>query len=314
MLNKNSRIFIAGHKGLVGSSIYNLLKKKKFKNIIFANRSRLDLRNSKKVDKFFNINKIEYLVICAARVGGIMANSTYPTEFLLENIQIQNNLLNCSKKYNIKRVIFLGSSCIYPRTSKTPIKEENLLNGKLEKTNEAYGLAKITGIKLSEYMFEQHKRDIICLMPTNIYGINDNFNPFSGHVIPGMITKFINAKKKNKNVELLGTGKPLREFLYVDDLAEAIFLTLNLSKNKIKKVFKSKFPLMNVGTGENISIKKLAFLIKKMINFKGKIKFNSSYPDGTYKKNLNSNKIAQLGWKPKITLKDGLEKVILSRY
>jgi GDP-L-fucose synthase len=313
MINKNSKIFIAGHNGLVGSAIYDLLKKKKFNKILIVNRKKLDLRNSNKVFDFFKKNKIEFVIICAAKVGGIMANSTYPTEFLIENIEIQNNILKASMKFNIKRVIFLGSSCIYPKASKTPIKEDVLLNGKLEKTNEAYGLAKITGIKLSEYMFKQYKRDMICLMPTNIYGINDNFNSFSSHVIPGMITKFINAKKNRGNVELLGTGKPLREFLYVDDLAEAIFLALKINKNSIKKVFNKEFPLMNVGSGRNISIKKLAYLIKDITNFKGKIKFNSNYPDGVFKKNLNSNKIRKLGWAPKIKLEEGLKRIILSK-
>ena len=314
MINKNSRIFIAGHNGLVGSAVHSLLKKKKFKRIITVNRKKLDLRQSNKVFDFFKQKKVEFVVICAARVGGIMANSTYPTEFLIENIEMQNNILKASMKFNIKRVIFLGSSCIYPKFARTPIKESSLLSGKLEKTNEAYGLAKITGIKISEYMYKQYNRDIVCLMPTNIYGINDNFDEFTGHVIPGMISKFIKSNKENKAVELLGTGKPLREFLYVDDLAEAIFIVLKANKNKLKQISGNNFPIINIGTGEIISIKKLAYLIKKKVNFKGKIKFNPKFPDGTLKKNLNSNKIKKLGWKPKTNLNVGLEKVITTRY
>jgi len=314
MINKYSKIFIAGHNGLVGSSVNNLLIKKDFKKIITVNRKQLDLTNTKKVFEFFKRNKIEFVIICAARVGGIMANSTYPTEFLMENIDMQNNILKASIKYSIKRVIFLGSSCIYPKISKTPIKEISLLSGKLETTNEAYALAKIAGIKASEYMYHQYKRDIVCLMPTNIYGINDNFNEFSGHVIPGMISKFIRANKEVKSVNLLGTGKPLREFLYVDDLAEAILLVLKSTKNKLKKISDNSFPIINVGSNEIISIRKLAYLIKKKIGFKGKIKFNSKFPDGTIKKNLNSIRIKKLGWKPKTNLDKGLEKVSATRW
>ncbi|WP_075522623.1 NAD-dependent epimerase/dehydratase family protein [Candidatus Pelagibacter communis] len=314
MIKKKSRIFIAGHNGLVGSSVLGLLKKKNYSNLIIENKRNLDLRNYHNVDKFFKKKKIEFLIICAARVGGIMANSKYPTEFLLENLQIQNNLLTCANKYNLKRTIFLGSSCIYPKYSKTPIKENNLLNGKLEKTNEAYALAKIAGIKLSQFIYSQYGKDIICLMPTNIYGTNDNFQEKTGHVIPGLITKFLKAKRNRKDVEVLGTGKPLREFLHVDDLSNAIYVSLKISKKKLKKIFDSELPLLNVGTGQNISIKNLANLISKIINFKGKILFNKQFPDGTYKKNLDSRLMRKLGWSPKIKLKEGLEKVISKRY
>ena len=226
---------------------------------------------------------------------------------------MQNNLLFAANKNKIKRFIFLGSSCIYPREAQTPITENKLLTGKLEKTNEAYALGKIIGIKLSEYLFYQNHLDIVCLMPTNVYGINDNYDNFSSHVIPGMITKFIDAKKKNKKyVELLGTGKPLREFLFSDDLANAIYCILKLSKKKILKVTNGEFPILNVGTGINISVKNLARIIKSQINFKGNLKFNSKFPDGTMRKNLNSNKIKRLGWKPTINLKRGI-KIILDQ-
>ena len=311
MIFKRSKIFITGHKGLVGSAIYRLLKKKGFKNIIIKTRKSLDLRNSNKVENFFKNHKIDYLIMAAAKAGGILANQNNPTEFLNDNILIQGNLLMSAHKYKVKRTIFLGTSCIYPKMSKTPIKEEYLLSGKLEKTNQFYAIAKISGIKLAEALFHQYKKDILCLMPTNIYGPNDKYNPKDSHVIPGLIYKFYKAKKeKKKFVKLWGTGKPLREFLYSDDLAQAIYLILKTSKNKIKKIFKKELPLINIGGSKNISIKNLAFLIKKNINYNGKIKFDKKYPDGTYKKNLNSSKIYKFNWKPEINLKIGIKKTI----
>lgn len=314
MVNKKSKIFITGHKGLVGSSVYNLLKKNGFKNLIIIDKKKLDLLDTKKVYRFIKKKRVDIIINCAARVGGILANSTYPVEFLYENIQMQNNLLLASKKFKIKRFIFLGSSCIYPRNSKTPINENQLLSGKLEKTNEAYAIGKITGIKLSEYLFNQKQLDVICLMPTNVYGVNDNYDKFSSHVIPGMIMKFIDAIKTNKKkVELLGTGKPMREFIFSDDLANAILFVLKLNTRKLLRVTKGNFPILNVGTEQNISIRSLAILIKKLINYKGEIIFNSKFPDGTIKKNLNSYKIKKLGWKPKINLKEGLERIIKTK-
>ena len=313
MINKNSKIFIAGHKGLVGSSVYSLLKNKGYKKIFVANKNKLNLLNKKKVENFFKVKKIEFVINCAAKVGGILANSSNPVDFFYENIQMQNNLLMAASKFNVKRFIFLGSSCIYPKESKTPILEDQLLSGKLEKTNEAYALAKISGVKLSEFLFIQKKLDVICLMPTNLYGINDNFDKFSSHVIPGMISKFMDSKKNKKNfVELLGSGKPLREFLFNDDLSEAILLLLKTSKRKILNISKNNFPIFNIGTGKNISIRNLALLIKKITDFNGKIKFNTNYPDGTKRKNLNSNKIRKLGWKHKTRLEDGI-KIILKK-
>ncbi len=315
MISKKSKIFITGHNGLVGSSILKILKNYGYKNILIVEKKKLNLTSKKDVEKFIKNKKVEYIINCAAKVGGILANSAQPVEFFYENIQMQNNLLMASKKHNVKRFIFLGSSCIYPKNSKTPITEEQLLSGKLEKTNEAYALAKISGVKLSEYLFYQKKMDVICIMPTNLFGINDNFNKFSSHVIPGMITKFIESKRKNKKkVELLGTGKPLREFLFNDDLSEAIHLLLNLSKKKILSKTKGNFPIFNIGTGKNISIRNLANLIKKKVKFKGKISFNSSFPDGVTKKNLNSQKINKLGWRPKVTLEKGIEIILKSKF
>ena len=310
-MKKTDSIYIAGHNGLVGSSVLKALKKRGFNNLIKVDRKKLDLRNSKKVQKFFKNRKIDYMVMAAAKAGGIIANSTNQKDFFLENIEIQNSLLNLALKKKIKRTIYLGTSCIYPKYAKTPIKEDSLLTGKLEKTNQCYAIAKIAGIKLSEALYEDYKLDIICLMPTNVYGLNDNFDKINGHVIPGMITKFVEAKKKQlKQIKLFGTGKPLREFIHSDDLAEAIIKCLNVSSHKVQNKFKSKFPLINVGTGESISILSLAKLIAKYVNFKGKILFDKNFPDGTLKKDLNSSNIYNLGWRPKIKLKDGLKEVI----
>ena len=313
MLTKNSKIFIAGHNGLVGNAVFRLLKSKNYKRLIFADKSKLNLLDLKKVDNFFNRSKPDFLIICAARVGGIMENKNYQLDFLLDNINIQNNLLLCSNKYKVKRTIFLGSSCIYPKLSKTPIKEEYLMTGQLEKTNEAYAISKIVGIKHCSILYEQLNQDIICLMPTNLYGLNDNFNIKSSHVIPGLISKFIDAKKNKKNVTVWGSGKAIREFMYVDDLADAIFKMLRITNNNLKKITYNKLPILNVGSNESITIKNLAYKIKKIIKFKGKILFDKSYPDGTINKNLDSRKIKKTNWKPKTKLSSGLAKVIKTR-
>jgi len=314
MLKKKSKIYIAGHNGLVGTSVHNLLLRHGYKNILYKRKKELDLTDEKKVDIFFKNNKPKYLIICAAKVGGILNNKSYPLEFLLENFLIEKNLLIAAKKYNIERTIFLGSSCIYPRKSKTPIKESYLMSGKLEKTNESYALSKIMGIKLSEILYEKYKKDIICLMPTNLYGKNDNFEVASSHVIPGLISKFLNAKKKNLDtVEVWGSGRPIREFLHADDLANAIFIVLKTDKKKINKIFKGKLPIINIGSGESITIKKLTILIKNITNYKGKVFFNKNYPDGTMNKNLDSTMIKKLKWKAKIKLAVGLHKIIISR-
>ena len=314
-MKKSDKIYIAGHNGLVGSSVFNLLKKNGFKDLITVDRKKLDLRDFQKVDKYFKHKKIDYMIMSAARAGGILANSQNQKDFFLDNIEIQNSLLKLALKKKIKRTIFLGTSCIYPKFSKVPIKEESLLTGNLEKTNQCYAIAKIAGIKLCEALFEDYNLDIVCLMPTNVYGDNDNFNKVTGHVIPAIISKIVDAKKANKkSVELLGTGKPLREFIHTDDLAESVVKCLFVSKKTLKKKYKFKLPLINVGTKEEISIKNLSKLIAKFASYTGKIKFDHKSPDGTYRKGLNSSKIRDLGWYPRIKLKDGLKKVIEKRF
>ena len=313
-MKKNDAIFIAGHNGLVGSAVLKKLKKDGFKNIIIENKKKLDLRNFEKVNRYFKNKKIDYMIMAAARAGGIIANNTNQKDFFLENIEIQNTLLKLALIKKIKRTIYLGTSCIYPKFSKVPIKENSLLTGILEKTNQCYAIAKIAGIKLCEALFEDHKLGIVCLMPTNVYGDNDNFNKVNGHVIPAVISKIEEAKKSNKKkVQLLGTGKPLREFIHAEDLADSIIKCLKLRPSILKKIFKLQLPIINVGTNEEISIKDLSQLIAKFIKFKGKIVFDKKSPDGTYRKGLNLSKIRKLGWYPKIKLKEGLKKVIENR-
>ncbi len=310
-MNKNSIIFIAGHNGLVGSAVYRLFKSKGYKNLVTISKKKLDLKDSKKVENFFKKKRIEYLIMAAAKAGGIIANRTYPVDFFNENILIQNSLLNCALKFKVKKTIFLGTSCIYPCNSKTPIKEEFLLTGKPHETNKAYAIAKIAGIELSRALFNQYNLDIIALMPTNIYGLNDKFDKVNSHVIPGMLLKFLYAKKHNlSKIELWGDGSPEREFLNSDDLAVAIFHILNISKNKLNHSFKAQFPILNVGSGDVWTIKDLAYLIKRKTNYSGRIVFNNKFPNGTMKKDLNSSKIYSLGWKPKLTLLNSIDLLI----
>ena len=280
-MKKKSYIFLAGHKGLVGSSLLNLLKRKGYKNIITVDKKKLNLRDYKKVKNFFKNKKIEYLIMAAARAGGIIANSSNQKDFFIENVEIQNSLLHLALDKKVKRTIYLGTSCIYPKFAKNPISESSLLTGELEKTNQCYAIAKISGIKLSEALFQDYKLNIICLMPTNVYGNNDNFDKINGHVIPAMVYKFIEAKKKSK---------------------------------KMNKIFRGKLPILNVGTGENIKIVNLAKIISKFLNYRGIIRFDKRFPDGTYKKNLNSTIIKKLGWRPRISLKNGLKEVILKQF
>ena len=310
-MNKNSKIFIAGHKGLVGSAVYGNFLEKGFKNLFIVSRKKLDLTDSKKVEIYFKKKKIEYLIICAALAGGILANIRYPVEFFNENINIQNSLLNAALKFKLKRTVFLGTSCIYPYKTKTPIKEDQLLSGKLHPSNEAYAIAKIAGIKLCEALYKQHNLDIIALMPTNVFGLNDKYSEKDSHVIPALILKFLKAKKENKKiVEVWGDGSAEREFIFSDDLAEVIYILLNISKNKIFKICNNSFPVINVGTGDIYSIKKLVNIIANKVGYEGKIIFNKKYPNGVLKKNIDSSRVKKLNWSPKFNLSKGLDIVL----
>lgn len=300
MLYKNSKIYVAGHNGMVGSSVLRLLKLKGFNNLIFKSSNELDLRNQKLVYHFFKKENPEFVINAAAKVGGILANDTYPYEFLMDNLLIQNNLIKSALDSGVKKFIFLGSSCIYPKFANQPIKEEYLLNGYLEPTNEWYAIAKISGLKLCQSIKKQFGKEFISLMPTNLYGPNDNFDLNSSHVIPALIRKIHEAKKRNSdNVELWGTGNPKREFLHTDDLANAILFAL---KNKINHDF------LNVGSGIEISITNLAELIKNIIGYDGTIIWDKSKPDGTPRKLIDSTKINKLGWFSKIELKNGIKE------
>ncbi len=306
---KKVKIFIAGHRGMVGTSITNFLKKKKFGKIITINRSKLNLENYKQVENFIRKKKPEIIINCAGRVGGILANSKYPIEFMYENISIQLNLIKCAYDNKIKHLINLGSSCIYPKNSKQPIREEYLLSGKLEKTNEAYALAKIIGLKACEYYNQQHKTSFITVMPCNLYGPNDNFNLKNSHFMPALIKKFVSSKK---SVEIWGSGLPKREIMYVDDIASAIFFILKkkLSKDKFLINYLKKSSVINVGSDKEYSIKQIAKIIAGITNNNSKLTYNKKYPDGTPRKILDNRIIKKLGWKSKVSLKDGLKKTL----
>ena len=297
-MDKNSVIYVAGHRGLVGSALVRALEKAGFINIITATRQEVDLLCTKAVNDFFAEKKPEYVFLAAAKVGGIGANSEYPADFLYENIMIEANIINASHENNIKKLLFLGSSCIYPKFAEQPIKEESLLSGYLEESNEAYAIAKIAGIKLCQAYNTQYKTNYISVMPTNLYGQNDNFDLESSHVLPALIRKFHEAKLSNaKSVVVWGTGTPVREFLYVDDLADAcIFLMNNYNEGKI----------VNIGTGVGITIHDLALKIKAIVGFTGDLEFDVMKLDGTPVKVNDVTYLNNLGWKAKTTLEDGL--------
>lgn len=300
MIDIDSKIYISGHRGMVGSACVRTLKKNGYNNLIGKTSSELDLKNQKDVNEYIGNEKPDIIINAAAKVGGILANDSYPYDFISENIIIQTNLIRAAHENDINKFIFLGSSCIYPRLAIQPIKEEYLLTDSLEKTNEWYAIAKISGLKMIESIRKQFGRDYVSLMPTNLYGPNDNFNPKSSHVIPALIRKFHDAKiNNNKKVILWGTGKPLREFLHVDDLASAV---LYFVENK------SKDSLYNIGTGIDLTIRQLAHKIKKIVSYNGEINWNQNMPDGTPKKLLDITKILSLGWNPKINLDEGLFK------
>jgi GDP-L-fucose synthase len=297
MMEKNSKIFVAGHRGLVGSAIVRTLYENGYSNIITKTRDEVDLTNQSQVEDFFKTENIDYVFDAAARVGGIYANDHYSGEFIYQNIQIQTNLIHYSWKYNVKKFLFLGSVCIYPKYADVPVKEESLLTGYLEPTNDAYAIAKISGIKMLQAYNKQYGFKGVSLMPSNLYGIGDNFHPDNGHVIPSMITKFNNSD--GKSVTFWGDGTPMREFLYADDLADACVFAINHFENA---------ELINVGSGENVSIKDLANIVASVVGYSGNIEWDKTRPNGTPNRPLDCSKMTELGWKPKYNLYSGLRK------
>ena len=301
-LSKNSKIFLAGHNGMVGSSILRHLKKKNYRKIIVRNRKQLDLLNQEKTEKFFKKVKPDFVIIAAAKVGGILSNDTFKGEYIYQNLTIQTNLIHSSFKVGVKKLIFLGSSCIYPKFSKQPIREDYLLSGKLEPTNDAYAIAKIAGVKMCEAYNKQYKLNYICLMPTNLYGPKDNYDLKNSHFFPALLSKIYNAKRYHKkNIVLWGNGKSKRELLYVDDLARAC--EFFLKKN-------TKHTLINIGSGVEKSIKDFAKFIMKKMKVDLKIDFDPSKPNGTPRKKLNTSLARSYGWRPKIGLNEGFNYVL----
>ena len=298
-MEKSAKIYVAGHRGMVGSAIVRKLEKEGYSNIITKTSSELDLRNQIAVTEFFKQEKPAYVFLAAAKVGGIIANNTYRAEFLYDNLQIQNNIIHNSYLNDVKKLMFLGSSCIYPKLAPQPLKEDYLLTGLLEETNEPYAIAKITGIKMCDAYRSQYGCNYISAMPTNLYGYNDNYHPQNSHVLPALIRKFHEAKVNNASeVTIWGSGSPMREFLFADDLADACYyLMLNYNEPH----------LINVGTGEDITIKDLALLIKEIIGYEGALKFDTSKPDGTPRKLMDVSKLHEKGWKHKIELKEGIQ-------
>lgn len=298
-MEKSSKIYIAGHRGMVGSAIHRKLISEGYTNIITRTSQELDLRNQTLVDEFFQTEQPEYVFLAAAKVGGIMANNTYRADFLYENLQLQNNVIHAAYVNKVKKLMFLGSSCIYPKMAPQPLKEEYLLTGILEPTNEPYAIAKIAGIKMCEAYRAQYGCNFISVMPTNLYGINDNYHPQNSHVLPALIRRFHEAKMNNADqVEIWGTGSPLREFMYSDDLADACyFLMMNYNESDF----------INIGTGHDLSIKDLAILVKHVLGYEGEITFDTTKPDGTPRKLMDVSKLHSLGWKHKVELAEGIE-------
>jgi GDP-L-fucose synthase len=298
-MEKEAKIYVAGHRGLVGSAIMRKLKKEGYNNLVYRSSSELDLRRQEKVEEFFRDEKPEYVILAAAKVGGIQANDNYSAEFLYDNLMIESNVIDAAYQNNVEKLLFLGSSCIYPKFADQPMKEDYLLSGKLESTNEGYAVAKITGIKLCEHYNKQHGTNFISAMPTNLYGPNDNFDLKTSHVLPALIRKFHEAKvNDNDEVVIWGTGKPKREFLHVDDLADSLLFLMNNYNGD---------QFINVGVGKDISILELAELIKNIVGFEGEIVNDLSKPDGTPRKLLDVGRLNDLGWKAQISLEEGIK-------
>ena len=298
-MNKDAKIYVAGHRGLVGSAIVRNLQNKGYTNIIYRTHKELDLINQEAVRTFFQEEKPEYVFLAAAKVGGIHANNTYPADFIYDNLMIQNNVIKAAHDFEVKKLLFLGSTCIYPKMAPQPIKEEYLLTGALEETNEAYAIAKIAGLEMCKFFKRQYGDNFISCMPTNLYGPNDNFDLKNSHVLPALIRKFHEAKVNNSEVvEVWGTGTPLREFLYVDDMADACVLLMENYEGEQH---------VNIGTGEEVSIRELAETIKKVVGFEGELVFNTDMPDGTPRKLTTVDKLHGLGWKHKVSLNEGIK-------
>ena len=315
LIKYDDKIFVAGHKGMVGKAVLRNLVKKGYKNILTRNKEFLDLSVENEVNEFFNYNRPDVVILCAAKVGGILANKQFPTEFILNNLLIQTNVIKNSWKFNVKRFLFLGSSCIYPRDSYQPINEECLLSGSLEPTNEFYAIAKISGLKLCEALNKQYAFDAISLMPTNLYGTGDNYDLKTSHVMPALIRKFCEAKKYNhENATCWGDGSALREFLHCDDLGDAcVFILENINSYDLRKCkhFKNKESIhINIGTGVDLSIKDLAQIIKDESGFSGNILWDLEKPNGTHQKKLDISLISKLGWRHKISFIEGIRKTI----
>ncbi len=307
MIDKNKKLYIAGHQGMVGSALMKKFVSEGFTNIVMRTFKELDLRNQQSVDQFFKSEKPDYVIIAAAKVGGILANNIYRADFLYDNLMIEANIINSSEANGVKKLIFLGSSCIYPKNCTQPIKEEYLLTSSLEETNEPYAIAKIVGLKLCQSYYLQHNSNFYAIMPCNLYGHCDNFDLNSAHSLPALLRKVHEAKlKNNDNVLIWGSGKPYREFMFVEDIADAIhFLMINIDA---KDLYNQNISCLNIGTGTDITISDLALLIKKIIGFQGELKYDPSKPDGTKRKLLDITRITQLGWKYTTSLSEGLIK------
>jgi GDP-L-fucose synthase len=304
----NDKIYVAGHKGLVGSAIVRNLESKGYKNLLLRTRAELDLTSQLDVHSFFNKENPDYVILAAAKVGGIHANDTYPADFIYENMMIEANVINASHKFKVKRLLFLGSTCIYPRGVAQPMKEEALLTGVLEPTNEPYAIAKIAGIKLCESFNRQHRTDFRSIMPTSLYGINDNFHPENSHVIPALMQRFHKAKVNNDSeVMVWGTGNAMREFLFVDDMAEAAIFVLNLDKDTYINNTEIMLSHINIGTGVDVTTRELAETMKEVVGFEGQLTFDSTKPDGAPRKLIDVSRLSNIGWQYKVELKDGLE-------
>jgi GDP-L-fucose synthase len=306
-MDLNDKIYIAGHRGLVGSAIVRQLVAQGFTNLIMSTHKELDLTNQAEVQAFFQKERPDYVILAAAKVGGIHANNTYPADFIYQNIMIEANVINSAYESKVKRLLFLGSTCIYPRAVEQPMREDALLTDVLEPTNEPYALAKIAGIKLCESYNRQHDTDFRSVMPTNLYGINDNFHPENSHVIPALMRRFHEAKvNNNAEVVVWGTGKVMREFLYVDDMAEASLFVLELDKKTYQDNTQSMLSHINIGTGKDITIREMAQTMKKVVGFKGRIIFDITKPDGAPRKLIDIFRLSNMGWKYNIDLKEGL--------